>query len=301
MIDPAACSFDPSTGTLLIRGQNFEPGATVRLTNSSGLLSFSKLKVKGQSKIVIRGLSAPNTQDGLDVTVVNPDGGISPAVHIEIGPAAVTGLTQDDVKTIISQAVAQGEASGLRATIAVVDREGNALGVFKMQGAPASTRVGILPGVQTRNSCPLPQGPGLEGVVVPSDFAAISKAGTGAFLSSQGMAFTTRVASFIIQQHFPPGVELQPGGPLFGVQLSQLPCGDINPVLPLGLAGDPGGVPLYKNGGLAGGIGVEGDGTYGIVTDPRAGDQPVEELVAVAGTRGFEAPAAITGDKIIVN
>ncbi|MGH9764314.1 MAG: hypothetical protein ACREAC_26050, partial [Blastocatellia bacterium] len=35
--------------------------------------------------------------------------------------------------------------------------------------------------------------------------------------------------------------------------------------------------------------------------DPTAGDQPVEELVAVAGSRGFEAPAQIQGNQIIVN
>jgi len=300
-IDAAACVFDPSTGTLVIKGQNFQPGATVRLSNSGAQISFAASKVKGQGKIIVKGLGSTDTHAGLDVIVVNPDGGQSPLVHIAFGPAAVTGLTQDDVKTIIAQAVAQAQASGFNATIAVVDREANVLGVFVMQGAPANTRVGILSGVPTRQGCPLPPGPGLEGLLVPSDFAAISKAGTGAFLSSQGEALTTRTASFIIQQHFPPGVELQPGGPLFGVQLSQLPCGDINPVLPLGLAGDPGGVPLYKDGKLAGGIGVEGDGTYGVVRDPRAGDQPVEELVAVAGTRGFEAPAAIRGDQIIVN
>jgi uncharacterized protein GlcG (DUF336 family) len=271
------------------------------LSSVGNEVSFGSSKVKGQGKIVVRGLATTDTRTGVDVIVVNPDGGQSPMVHIDFAPAAVTGLTQDDVKTIIAQAVAQAEASGFNATIAVVDREGNVLGVFVMNGAPANTRVGILPGVPTRGKCPIPPGPGLEGLLVPSDFAAISKAGTGAFLSSQGEALTTRTASFIIQQHFPPGVELQAGGPLFGVQLSQLPCGDINPVLPLGLSGDPGGVPLYKDGKLAGGIGVEGDGIYGAVKDPRAGDQPVEELVAVAGTRGFEAPAAIKGDQIIVN
>src|SRR5262245_6294589 len=261
-INPTACVFDAAAGTLIIKGQNFERGATVLLANSRGQVSYARLKVKGQAKIVINGLNASDVQGGLDVTVTNPDGAHSPVVHIDIGPAAVTGLTQDDVKTVIAQAVAQAEASGLKATIAVVDREANVLGVFKMQDAPASTRVGILPGVETRKNCPLPLGPGVAGLLVPSVFAAISKAGTGAFLSSQGEALTTPTASFIIQQHFPPGVNFQAGGPLFGVQFSQLPCGDINPVLPLRLSGDPGGVPLYRDGKLAGGIGGEGDGIY---------------------------------------
>src|SRR5262249_10889614 len=112
---------------------------------------------------------------------------------------------------------------------------------------------------------------------------------------------TTRTASFIVQEHFPPGIDFTPGGPLFGVQFSQLLCSDVNPALPLGLSADPGGVPLYKNGHLAGGVGVEGDGKYGAAQNPGSNDQPVEELVAVAATRGFEAPVDIQGDKIIVN
>jgi uncharacterized protein GlcG (DUF336 family) len=50
-----------------------------------------------------------------------------------------------------------------------------------------------------------------------------------------------------------------------------------------------------------GGIGIEGDGKYSLDPDPTDKEIPVEELVAVAATRGFEAPAEITGDKIIVN
>src|SRR5262249_58704112 len=60
---------------------------------------------------------------------------------------------------------------------------------------------------------------GLEGVYVPSCLASITKAITGAFLSSQGNAFSTRTASFIVQEHFPPGVNFQSGGRLFGWQI----------------------------------------------------------------------------------
>src|SRR5205807_4578128 len=104
---------------------------------------------------------------------------------------------------------------------------------------------------------------GLEGLTVPAAFAAISKAITGAFLSSQGHSFTSRTASFIVQEHFPPGVIFQSSGPLYGVQISQLLiCSYINARAPLGLSADPGGIALYKNGIEVGGVGVEGDGIY---------------------------------------
>jgi len=216
---------------------------------------------------------------------------------------ALAPLTVADVQTIIAQAVTQAVASNVRATIAVVDRGGNVLGVFQMTNAPTTTLIGsslsprCAEGVAQPNIC------GLEGQRVPATLAAISKAGTGAFLSSNGNAFSTRTASDIIQEHRPVGVSFVASGPLFGVQFSSLPCTDIknNPPLPLGLAGDPGGMPLYKSGSLVGGIGVETDGVYSIDRNPFDLDIPVEELIAVAGSRGFEAPSGIRSDQILLD
>ena len=58
---------------------------------------------------------------------------------------------------------------------------------------------------------------------------AIAKAITGAYLSSGGNAFSTRTASMIVQEHFPPSAAARglESGPLFGVQFSQLPCSDL--------------------------------------------------------------------------
>ncbi|HLL75888.1 MAG TPA: heme-binding protein [Pyrinomonadaceae bacterium] len=206
-------------------------------------------------------------------------------------PVTAGDLSADDVRNVISQAVSAAVALNRAVTVAVTDKEGNVLGVFRMTGASTTSRVagGGTPGR------------GLEGADLPTELVAISKAGTSSFFGTQGNAFTPRTASFIVQEHFPPRVEFQPGGPLYGVQFSSLPCTDVKfPALPLGLSADPGSVPLYKNGVHAGGVGVEADGIYGLDKDPRDFDKPVEEIIAVAAGRGYEPPATIRADNIIV-
>ncbi|MFN8390309.1 MAG: hypothetical protein U0136_08475 [Bdellovibrionota bacterium] len=221
-------------------------------------------------------------------------------------------LSVEDVDRIIRQAVAGAQAIGVNATICIVDRVGNVLGLYQMPGAPATSRIDGQIGATG----------GLEGLAVPSAIAAISKAGTGAYLSSQGNAFSTRTASQIVQEHFQPLEDQAPGGPLFGVQFSQLICGDvtvINPSLaggipfgrkpaaagtigprplPLGLSADPGGMPLYKQGDLVGAIGVEFDGTYTVDRRIQDFDGNAEEKVALSGSTGFEAPSERTANNI---
>jgi uncharacterized protein GlcG (DUF336 family) len=205
-------------------------------------------------------------------------------------PVTAGNLTTGEVETVIAQAVSAAVALNRAVTVAVTDREGNTLGLFTMTGAPATTR--IRGGGRA--------GQGLEETDVPASLAAVSKAGTASLFSTQGNAFTSRTAGFIIQEHFPPGVSFQPGGPLFGVQFSQLPCSDIKkPALPLGLSADPGSAPLYKNGVAVGGVGIEGDGLYTLDKDPTDFDKPLEELIAVAAQRGFQPPDLIRGDNII--
>ena len=205
-------------------------------------------------------------------------------------PVTAGNLSTTEVQTVIAQAVSAAAALGRNVTVAVTDREGNPLGVFRMTGATTTTRI----------SGGGRSGQGLEGLDVPSNLAAVSKAGTASVFSTQGNAFTTRTASFIIQEHFPPATQFQPSGPLFGVQFSQLPCSDIKkPALPLGLSADPGSAPLYKNGVSVGGVGIEGDGLYSLDRDPTDFDKPFEELVAVAAQRGFQPPDLIRGDNII--
>lgn len=229
-------------------------------------------------------------------------------------PAAES-LSAADVQRVLAQAIGEARTRGLRSTIAVTDRVGNVLAVFAMSGAPATT---TLSSKQIGGIAAPGQGVGLQGAVVPSTAAAIAKAITGAYLSSGGNAFSTRTASQIVQQHFPPApttVGLE-SGPLFGVQFSQLPCSDLSQRFvmgggvgafvgpkrsPLGLAADPGGFPIYKNGVVVGGIGVAGDGDYGFDDNILDRDSDAEEAVALAGIQGFAPPIEITADRIPVD
>jgi uncharacterized protein GlcG (DUF336 family) len=316
-----ACAYDATQRRLVIRGSNFAVGATLTLVSPAGLIPYASVQIVAAHTIYVEGVNEAALQSGFTLTVTNPGSGsiatasFSAVPTVFSVPARRSGspqlgaarepvqaqLSQSEVEQIIAQAVAQAETNGLKAAITVVDAEGRALGLFIMDGAPATARIGL--GTRcTPNGCAsLPLQCGLEGACVPICAAALSKAVTGSFLSSQGHAFSTRTASFIVQEHFPPGVNFQPSGPLYGVQFSQLLCSDINPKAPLGLAAGAGGLPLYKNGIKVGGIGVEGDGRYAFDPLPSDLDVALEELAALAGTRGFTAPAEITADKIIVN
>ncbi len=177
-------------------------------------------------------------------------------------------MEQTEVREVLQRASAYAEGVGAsEATIAVVDREGYVLGVWDLSGHPSPPDARVL--------------------------AAISKAGTAAFLSSNQHAFTTRTGGFLIQQHFPPGVRNRPPGPLVGLGLSSLPFSDTNhfkttpagdPIAGTSIVGNPGGVPLYKNGVLLGGVGVSTDGDLSlqVVQEPTQ-----DEEIALAAQQGL--------------
>ena len=214
-------------------------------------------------------------------------------------------LTVAEVQQILAQAVHEARAQNLPSIISVVDRVGNVLGVFTMLGA--NPRLAVPSPESGRNF-------DIQGLsIIPAAGGAIAKAITGAYLSSGGNAFSSRTASQIVQQHFPPA-PTTPGlesGPLFGVQFSSLPCSDlttrgtanmIGPKRsPLGLSADSGGLPLYKNGVLVGGIGVMGDALYSFDPNILDTDYDREEYIALAGTIGFDAPEDIRANRISVD
>jgi uncharacterized protein GlcG (DUF336 family) len=243
------------------------------------------------------------------------DGGISPGASTDTPPVGCTGscataatfLTVDDVQDVIARAVAEAQARNQPATIAVVDRVGNVLGVFQMSGAPTTITI--------QSSSTTPVSGGLEGVnIIPSTLAAIAKAVTGAYLSSEGNAFSTRTASQIVQEHFNPLERFASSGPLSGVQFSSLPCSDLTnrfvtggvpgagPMrTPLGLSADPGGFPLYKSGTVVGGVGVLADGIYTLDQNITDKDTDVDEAIAVAATFGRAAPDDRRANRLTVD
>lgn len=210
-------------------------------------------------------------------------------------PPPADALSLAEVEDVIERAVAGAQSAGVNAVVSVVDREGTIL-------AAVRTTIPGLPAAPLTATIDAGGVGGLEGVVVPSGVIASTKAGTASYLSTMGNAFTTRTAAYIINTHFPPDVEYQDSGPLFGVQFSSLPQSDISR-LPLGLSADPGGVPLYRNGFVVAGVGVEVDGVYTIdpSTFQTAGVPNTEENIAVAAQAGFPPPSNIRADAIFVD
>jgi len=201
-----------------------------------------------------------------------------------------------DVSAVIAQATTRAAQVSPNSVIAVVDREGYVLGVWSANGATPATDI---------------------------EANAIAKAGTAAFLSSSQHAFSSRTAGYIVQQDYPPGVVNKSTGPLVGVNFSNLPFSDINRfkdpatynpavtnginggVVPTpvtgGLAGTPGGVPLYVAGKLVGGVGVVGDGLG--PTDINAdtiASPSLDEDVALAGQLGYGPAESIYGSHVFV-
>jgi len=206
-----------------------------------------------------------------------------------IAPVAgpLGGLSAADVKQILDNAEATANTtraairlplgSKARMVIAVADLDGTIIGLRRMQ----------------------------DSTVFSIDVAA-SKARNMVYFNSAirtaadlngvplGTAVTNRTISFGAQPLYPPGIDGSSAGPFFNLYTMDLanPCtqgfqsGAANSNKS-GIVFFPGSAGLFRNGVLAGGLGVSGDGV----------DQ--DDYVTSGGTQGLEAPSSIRADQIM--
>jgi uncharacterized protein GlcG (DUF336 family) len=204
--------------------------------------------------------------------------------------------------------------------IAVVDRLGRILAVYQGASAPAQVA-------------------GNFGTMAPPDELAVSLARTGAFFSNDQAPLSSRTVRFISGVHFPPGVMNAPNAALYGIENTNRGCtlsSSLSATVPpattiagtspgLGVATgkadvldsdptavNPGGVPIFKNGEVVGGIGITGVAadiaeyvaytaarvnTDGIFIDPAALPPPGEVVIdgiALPFVDQTTAPSGIT-------
>ncbi len=181
-------------------------------------------------------------------------------------PPAVQSLTAADVTTLVQAAAQAADPNTM--VVAVVDRSGNILAVYRKPSAPALAA-------------------GNFGAQVDVNELAVSLARTGAFFSNDQAPLSSRTVRFLSGIHFPPGIFNTPNAALYGIENTNRGCTlstnfiagqavpparSISGAAPgLGIATgkahlndsdpsavDPGGVPLFRNGSVVGGIGVAG-------------------------------------------
>jgi uncharacterized protein GlcG (DUF336 family) len=245
-------------------------------------------------------------------------GGVSGLTDPRFPIRAGVVLTAADVATILTQAVRQAAVtrgairqplgSDARVSYAVVDLDGAVLGFFQNDDAP---NFGIDVSVQKARTANFFSAPGAAD--------DLRRAGLSEYLRDGipldgSVAFTSRAVGFLAQPFFPPGIRGTDPGPFSlpiaewspfntGLQLDLVfdavidalargrvtgTCSALVPRLPNGITIFPGGVPLYKDGRFAGAVGISGDGV----------DQ--DDIIASAGSAGFEAPADRRCDRLVV-
>jgi uncharacterized protein GlcG (DUF336 family) len=231
-------------------------------------------------------------------------------------------LTAEEIERVIGRAIVEAQANGVsNLTVAVVDRVNNVLAVYQSMPDPdfnpANPTASSYLNPLAQNLAEIRDGArgatGLDGIVIPNTFAAISKAGTSSFFTTQGNAFSTRTTSQVVQENFNPNEENRAAGPLYGVQIAQLPC---NPFsrrfdqdallgpkrLPVGFAADTGAVSLVKDDVPVGAVAIEFDGVYDVDLEVIDRDVPdLEERIATAAALEFEATADRRAENITID
>ena len=159
---------------------------------------------QGQKRLVLGIVLSRGVAGALALLLMGCGGGNSTPVTPPI--PAVEALQVVDVQNIVQAAVNSGNVD---MAVAVVDRAGFVLGVFRTQNAPAAA-VGNFGQVQDAND------------------VAVALARTGAFFSNDQAPLSSRTVRFISGIHFPPGVMNQAPADLYGIENTNRGCTLIN-------------------------------------------------------------------------
>jgi uncharacterized protein GlcG (DUF336 family) len=206
-------------------------------------------------------------------------------------------LTSTDVAAVVEAAASSVNSDAM--AIAVTDRQGNILAIYRKPSAPPTSEANF-------------------GVQADTQEVAVALARTAGFFSNDQAPLSSRTVRYISGIHFPPGIAFTANAPLYGIENTNRGCPfNADYILGQGFpaarsidgsttglgiltgkanlndgdptAVNPGGVPLYKQGVMVGGVGVAG-----VPAD-------VAEFAAFSGAvgAGFGANPAAPGVVII--
>ena len=175
-------------------------------------------------------------------------------------------LSLADVEAVVKATAESVNSEAM--VIAVTDRQGDILAVYEKPNAPATALANF-------------------GNQAPTKEVAVALARTASFFSNNQAPLSSRTVRYISGIHFPPGIAYTGTAPLYGIENTNRGCpfnadyihgqafppsrsidgsqpglgiltgkADLNDSDPNAV--NPGGVPLFKNGEMVGGVGVAG-------------------------------------------